>query len=620
MFDLEEIREIMKNQKFEEDVRYVKRSLKSHFDTGPYESDEMASRLGYFVESVLASCEDWPNHGADVCELAAEISEYLARFYSVESASRRRFKLKAALLYEFANKPVMAQGTVDTADFDEVVVDFFQRTGPFADFQNARDIGNIQPLPTWSLEDMTFVSDALKFNEGATGPKEIPQHFASFDMAAVAKNVNVGSTSTDFRAFSRVIQKRLSSVTRSYVDERLFARLRETRFPLELWPSQVEAVEGGLLDDSIKSWGLAAPTGTGKTSLMRMLILKAILEKPGSNVIYIVPSRALVYEVSTSISSFLADIEIDVVDVSPQLVGLSESERSRMHHDSVVVLTPEKADLLLRLGDKFFRSTSAVIVDEAHHIESGTRGLLLEMYLWRLKKIAKATRFVLLSAVAPNIGELAAWMDDVSKSVLIKERMTQMRVGVYSVTGSGGGAQGWINYADGHKDCVIESDAETSISKGIVQLALEVGRDGPVLIVASGKKTSENLARTMAAWIERDPMDKRFDDDSSPEAINRLDSRLEREMYPDVEMRKLLRYRIAYHHAGLPPRVRVSVEDAIRQKKIDYVFSTTTLAEGVNFPFSTVIVQSLVIRNPPTKGECARWHSISPRSFWNIAG
>src|SRR5205814_6669378 len=32
--------------------------------------------------------------------------------------------------------------------------------------------------------------------------------------------------------------------------------------------------------------------------------------------------------------------------------------------------------------------------------------------------------------------------------------------------------------------------------------------------------------------------------------MRRLDSRLEREMYPDVEMRNLLRYGIAYHHAG----------------------------------------------------------------------
>jgi hypothetical protein len=35
---------------------------------------------------------------------------------------------------------------------------------------------------------------------------------------------------------------------------------------------------------------------------------------------------------------------------------------------------------------------------------------------------------------------------------------------------------------------------------------------------------------------------------------------------------------------------------------VDFVFATTTLAEGVNFPFSTVIVQSLALKSHQKRG------------------
>jgi len=101
----------------------------------------------------------------------------------------------------------------------------------------------------------------------------------------------------------------------------------------------------------------------------------------------------------------------------------------------------------------------------------------------------------------------------------------------------------------------------------------------------------------------------------------RLDSRLEREMYTDVKMRELIRFGVGYHHAGLPPRVREAVEAAITEGLITVVIATTTLADGVNFPFSTVIVQSLAVKDPTFEtGRQMSWRVFTPRKFWNIAG
>src|SRR5207249_12054633 len=85
---------------------------------------------------------------------------------------------------------------------------------------------------------------------------------------------------------------------------------------------------------------------------------------------------------------------------------------------------------------------------------------------------------------------------------------------------------------------------------------------GSVLIVAKGKRECEKLALAFAAGRTELPSDGGLRQEEFEGAlVQRLDSRLEREMYESVPLRTLLKKRVVYHHAGLPPRVRTAVED-----------------------------------------------------------
>ncbi len=196
-----------------------------------------------------------------------------------------------------------------------------------------------------------------------------------------------------------------------------------------------------------------------------------------------------------------------------------------------------------------------------------------------------------------------------------------MRVGVYKLHGKGVRTRGVIEYADSISIEVVSERAERTIRKGICQLAQILGSAGPVLIVTKGKKECENIASELQTWLKNAGEDKELSSDELNSPIYKtLDANLDREMYEDVELRGLVQSRIAYHHAGLSPNIRHGVEKAIRERLIDYVFATTTLAEGVNFPFSSVIVQSLALREPPEAGRPSRYSPVTPRTFWNIAG
>jgi len=367
---------------------------------------------------------------------------------------------------------------------------------------------------------------------------------------------------------------------------------------------------------------LAAPTGTGKTFLTRLLILKTLLDNPQNKILYIVPSKALVHEVWLNLNSAFEPLGYKAVQVTPQLAELDKDEKIRLFDSSIAILTPEKADLLLRLDTDFTLQVSLIIVDEAHHIESDTRGVLLELYLWRIKKMFQnQKRVIFLSAVTPNILDLASWMGNNPNAVVVDKRSTRMRSGIFRIKKIGSKRKGVIQYFDGSLIEIIESNLENGKHRQLVQLAHEISSAGPVLIVAEGKGTAENLAKLMFEWLnENKTLRELTEEQKNLDIVQRLDSRLEREMDAEVEMRNLIKYRIAYHHAGLPPRIRETVEKAIRENLIDFVFATTTLAEGVNFPFSSVIIQSLALKEVPEKGQKTKYHIITPRTFWNIAG
>ena len=188
--------------------------------------------------------------------------------------------------------------------------------------------------------------------------------FGGSAMSALAQSLSLPLLATDYHALAAAVRRRLDSATRSTIRPELLDALTTLSFPSELWAAQSEAIASGLLSDEVRSWGMAAPTGTGKSFLTQVLITDALLKNPSALLLYLVPSKALVYEVSTRLAESLAKLDFRVTSLTPALVDLSQEEEAAIATSSVLVLTPEKADLLVRLSADSFQRTRVTIVDE----------------------------------------------------------------------------------------------------------------------------------------------------------------------------------------------------------------------------------------------------------------
>lgn len=58
----------------------------------------------------------------------------------------------------------------------------------------------------------------------------------------------------------------------------------------------------------------------------------------------------------------------------------------------------------------------------------------------------------------------------------------------------------------------------------------------------------------------------------------------------EFELVKLLSKGIAVHHSGLSDEVRVLIEWLMERGKLNILVATTTIAQGINFPVSTIIM------------------------------
>src|SRR5690606_13967076 len=75
----------------------------------------------------------------------------------------------------------------------------------------------------------------------------------------------------------------------------------------------------------------------------------------------------------------------------------------------VLVATPEKLQLVIR-NKKVSRPLALMVMDEAHNMESETRGLRIELLLATIKQECTGANFLLLMPFVERASALARWL------------------------------------------------------------------------------------------------------------------------------------------------------------------------------------------------------------------
>lgn len=386
----------------------------------------------------------------------------------------------------------------------------------------------------------------------------------------------------------------------------------------DFFPSQIEAIDAGLLTSS-ESYSLQMPTGAGKTALTETLIFDHLTRSPDSKAVLLVPYRALARELRGSVGRHLTSMGLLSRTVYGGTVpGIEESED--LDDVRVIIATPEALTGLIGAHPELLSAISLVVCDEGHLLDSGARGVGLELLLARLKARDPSPRTVFVSAIVPNVEEINSWLGGSDATVVKSDyRPSIAEFAVLRPVGSGRTATIGLelhepatsvpthtlpeflrptdfqhtNPNTGRRNTYDYSSTKTrAVAAARKALAL-----GPVAVFATekgGNRGVVGLATELLKQIDAGlalPVPLSYVNDS--ELVESVVAYLSHEFGDGWVGTRVLRAGAIVHHGDVPQETREVLEELVSDRHVSMVMCTSTLAEGVNLPLRTMVLYSV---------------------------
>jgi len=146
---------------------------------------------------------------------------------------------------------------------------------------------------------------------------------------------------------------------------------------------------------SFDALSISAPTSSGKSFILLQIILDYIKVHRDATIVYIVPTRALIQQVTADINDILKNNAIANVIVSSVPTIINEKDN---HH--IYVLTQERLHWILE--DNMSFSPNCLIVDEAQKIGDGSRGIILQQAIEEISRRSQNTKILFASPMTEN--------------------------------------------------------------------------------------------------------------------------------------------------------------------------------------------------------------------------
>ncbi|XP_008294380.1 probable ATP-dependent DNA helicase HFM1 [Stegastes partitus] len=347
-------------------------------------------------------------------------------------------------------------------------------------------------------------------------------------------------------------------------------------------------VQSKALDDVLytsKNFVACAPTGSGKTVLFELAIIRLLMETPEPwrdvKAVYMAPIKALCSQCFENWKKKFGPLGLSC----KELTGDTEIDDFFEIQDSHIILTtPEKWDSMTRKwkDNCLLQLVRLFLIDEVHVVKDATRGATLEVVVSRMKAVhayrtsqnpeaGLSMRFVAVSATIPNISDIADWLSNE------------------------GGQATYLDMDESHRPVKLrkvvlgfpcspnqtEFKFDLSLNYKMANIIQTYSDQKPALVFCSTRKGAQQSAAVLAK-------DARF--------IMSIEHKQRLMKYAnsilDTKLRDLVMLGVGYHHAGVDLSDRKLIEEAFTLGDLPVLFTTRTLAMGVNLPAHLVVIKS----------------------------
>ncbi|MBW3569498.1 MAG: DEAD/DEAH box helicase [Gemmatimonadetes bacterium] len=374
-----------------------------------------------------------------------------------------------------------------------------------------------------------------------------------------------------------------------------------TDFQKRLWDSLASGA----------SVAVSAPTSAGKSFALQRFLLGSLHEHSAWG-LYIVPTRALINQVSDSLSELInqngyGSLAVSTIPIPPSDLGKASG---------VYILTQERLHILLESGaDVPFR---IVVVDEAQMVGEGARGVILQTVIERLRTNAPEAQMFFGSPQTANPAIFGRLFDlpaleivtelesPVAQNLIFLDTDPLLinQVAVSAIIGSRQERLGTIVMDQGLYDR----------DQTLAYLSWVFGRDEKSLVYARGQANCEDIADKLVQLA------KEVETENAPPAdalLQEFSAFIAEHVHPRYLLVDSVLHGVAFHYGNMPAIVRKMIEEFFEEGRLSYLVCTSTLLHGVNLPAKNLFLLD------PTKGRdwgTAEDIPVSALEFWNLAG
>ena len=339
-------------------------------------------------------------------------------------------------------------------------------------------------------------------------------------------------------------------------------------------PFQIEALRAIEASDVL----VTAPTGAGKTYIAVEAIDRVF--RRGGKSWYASPLKAL------SNAKYQEFREI----FGPENVGILTGDRKENLHAPIIVGTTEI--LRNQLYDIMHRGENTdvdlVVLDEAHYLGDADRGVVWEEVLIYLPP---RVRLLLLSATILNAQEICKWLTWMRGSDCEWVAAFERPVPLFPLFLFPGGELAPLGTRRGLLPRIETIDPRSLPRSELPEIPkiLDVLRNANLLPAMFFLKSRADCDRAVSFCRPARGSHGRED---APRFRERLEELLE--VYPFLRTHQHLSIlkscRVGSHHGGQLPHWKLFMEKMMQEGYLDAIFSTSTVAAGVNFPARTVVI------------------------------
>jgi replicative superfamily II helicase len=381
----------------------------------------------------------------------------------------------------------------------------------------------------------------------------------------------------------------IKDLVRYDIPEQVLEVWQDTLGP-RLLPVQSKAIRRGILgenvqgDKPLENMIISAPTGSGKSFCAELAVARTLMSR--RRAVMLCPLKSLAEQKHKQFMTTFGRLGVRCIVATGDH---PENDLALMRGDyQIAVAIYEKFDLLLAHSLDALGNIGLVVVDEIQTISDPGRGAILERLLTRIRASVYSPRIIALSAVLGEHGKSVAALAEWLQASIIEEtsRPVDLLRGV--VADGSYRFRSFNSGLDGSDSFAKESSPDDQFESFVEQIRTA---PGTAIVFLKSRLETVDRAMRLASRVNWEPATEAIDSlgDEEPSFLNRT-------------LRQLLSRGVAFHNSDLSASQRRIVEEAFASQKVKVLFSTTTLAMGVNLSADTVYLETVKYAGPNYDG------------------